>query len=59
MTTTPTSAFVPPFLLQQRAAERPADPLVSCILPAYNESENIVPMLQTLHGLLSEAFATS
>jgi len=55
MTTMPPSAFVPPYLLQQRAAERPADPLVSCILPAYNESENIVPMLQTLHGLLTEA----
>jgi hypothetical protein len=23
-------------------------------LPAYNESENIVPMLQTLHGLLTK-----
>lgn len=55
MTTTPPSAFVPPYLLQQRAGARPADPLVSCILPAYNEGENIVPMLQTLHGLLKEA----
>ncbi len=49
------SAFVPPFLLSQRSAERPADPLISCILPAYNESENIVPMLQTLHALLADA----
>ncbi|OWY39730.1 glycosyltransferase [Xenophilus sp. AP218F] len=48
-------AFVPPYLLTLRAKERPADPLVSCVIPAYNESENIAPMLRTLHRLLSEA----
>ncbi|SMF14338.1 glycosyltransferase family 2 protein [Pseudogulbenkiania subflava] len=46
--------IVPPYLLGLHAAERPADPLVSCIIPAYNEAENIVPLLQTLHGLLKE-----
>ncbi|WP_052729298.1 glycosyltransferase family 2 protein [Chromobacterium vaccinii] len=46
--------FVPPYLLELHAAERPADPLVSCLIPAYNESENITPMLETLHRLLSE-----
>ncbi|HJU50051.1 MAG TPA: glycosyltransferase, partial [Pseudogulbenkiania sp.] len=44
--------IVPPYLLGLHAAERPADPLVSCIIPAYNEAENIVPLLQTLHELL-------
>ncbi|WP_374421316.1 glycosyltransferase family 2 protein [Chromobacterium sp.] len=48
-------AFVPPYLLGLRAQERPADPLVCCIVPAYNESANIVPMLQTLHQLLADA----
>ena len=32
---------------------RPADPLVSCIIPAFNESENIVALLETLHQLLT------
>lgn len=36
----------------RRAALRPADPLVSCVLPAYNEAENVVPMLKELHALL-------
>jgi glycosyltransferase involved in cell wall biosynthesis len=45
--------FVPEYLLKLRAAERPADPLVSCIIPAFNEETNIVPLLQTLHALLS------
>ena len=46
---------VPPHLLAQRAGERPADPLVSCIVPAFNEADNLVPLLQTLHRLLTEA----
>lgn len=50
-----TDPQVHPYLLSLRAQERPADPLVSCILPAYNESANIVPMLQTLHALLDAA----
>lgn len=49
-----TRNFIPPYLLALRAAERPDDPLVSCIVPAYNESDNIVPMLETLHRLLDE-----
>lgn len=48
-------AFCSPYLLGLRAQERPADPLVCCIVPAYNESANIVPMLQTLHQLLADA----
>lgn len=44
-----------PFVLEQRAKLRPSDPLVSCIIPAYNEALNIVPLLQTLHQLLSAA----
>ncbi|CAG0963643.1 polyisoprenyl-phosphate glycosyltransferase [Rhodocyclaceae bacterium] len=44
--------FVPPYLLELHAAERPADPLVSCVVPAYNEAENIVPLLETLHRIL-------
>ncbi|MBV8045734.1 MAG: glycosyltransferase family 2 protein [Paludibacterium sp.] len=47
-----TEEFVPEYLLQLRAAERPADPLVSCIVPAYNEAENIVLLLHTLHQIL-------
>lgn len=47
--------FTPPTLLKLRAADRPADPLVSCIIPAYNEGENIALMLETLHRLLSDA----
>ena len=43
----------PAFHLQARAAERPADPLVSVLLPAYNEEGNVVPMLDTLHTLFS------
>lgn len=45
--------FVPEYLLQLHAAERPADPLVSCVIPAYNEAQNIVPLLQTLHRILA------
>lgn len=48
-------AIVLPFVLEQRAKARPADPLVSCVIPAYNEAQNIVPLLQTLHRLLKEA----
>jgi polyisoprenyl-phosphate glycosyltransferase len=44
--------FVPEYLLKLRAAERPADPLVSCVVPAFNEETNIVPLLETLHSLL-------
>ena len=44
----------PPFLLQLRARERPANPLVSCLLPAFNEEANIQPMLRTLHALFTE-----
>lgn len=33
---------------------RPSSPLVSCIIPAYNEAENIGALLQTLHRLLEE-----
>lgn len=42
------------FTLRARAAERPADPLVSVLLPAYNEQANVVPMLDTLHALLNK-----
>ena len=48
-------AIVLPFVLQQRAKARPVDPLVSCVIPAYNEALNIVALLQTLHQLLNEA----
>ncbi len=51
---TPSSAVAdtePDFTLQARAAERPADSLVSVLLPAYNEEGNVVPMLETLHTL--------
>jgi cellulose synthase/poly-beta-1,6-N-acetylglucosamine synthase-like glycosyltransferase len=41
------------FILQSRAAERPADPLVSVLVPAYNEQGNVVPMLDTLHQLFN------
>jgi glycosyltransferase involved in cell wall biosynthesis len=47
-----TDDFVPEYLLKQRAADRPANPLCSCIIPAFNEAENIVPLLQTLHDIL-------
>ncbi len=40
------------FVLRLRAAERPSDPLVSCLLPAFNEEGNILPMLETLHTLM-------
>ena len=43
----------PPFLLQVRARERPTNPLVSCLLPAFNEEGNILPMLHTLHALFN------
>jgi len=44
--------FVPGHLLKLQALERPGDPLVSCIVPVYNEAQNIVPLLQTLHAIL-------
>ncbi len=43
----------PGFLLEVRARERPLNPLISCLVPAFNEEGNIVPMLHTLHTLLS------
>lgn len=46
--------FVPSYLLSQRAGLRPASPMVSCVIPAYNEGGNIVPMLRALHRLLGE-----
>ncbi|MGI4849200.1 MAG: glycosyltransferase family 2 protein [Janthinobacterium lividum] len=46
--------FVPSYLLQQRALTRAQAPLVSCVIPAYNEGSNIVPMLRALHRLLSQ-----
>ncbi len=49
---TPIDDSTPAFLLSQRAAERPADPLVSCLVPAFNEEGNILPMLETLHTLM-------
>lgn len=49
------NAFVLPYALEQRSIERPVDPLVSCIIPAFNEADNIVAMLQTLHRVLTEA----
>lgn len=42
------------FKLQSRAAERPADPLVSVLIPAYNEQGNVEPMLDTLHQLFTD-----
>jgi glycosyltransferase involved in cell wall biosynthesis len=45
--------FVPEYCLKLRAAERPRAPLVSCIIPAFNEADNIVLLLQTLHQLLA------
>jgi glycosyltransferase involved in cell wall biosynthesis len=45
--------FVPDYLLRLRAAERPADPLISCIVPAYNEAENIALLLQTVDTILT------
>jgi glycosyltransferase involved in cell wall biosynthesis len=51
------NAFVdtePAFLLKVRERERPADPLISCLVPAFNEEGNILPMLQTLHAMLKE-----
>lgn len=53
MTTHPID-FIPAYLLQQRAGMRPLSPLVSCVIPAYNEGGNIVPMLRALHRLLDE-----
>ena len=44
----------PAFILQARANERTKDPLVSCLLPAFNEEGNILPMLHTLHMLFAE-----
>jgi len=51
----PQAATATSFVLRLHAAERPTDPLVSCVVPAYNESANIVRMLGTLHQLLSDA----
>ena len=45
---------VPAFLLEVRARERPADPMISCLVPAFNEEGNILPMLHTLHAMLTE-----
>ncbi|TWC39559.1 glycosyltransferase involved in cell wall biosynthesis [Pseudomonas sp. SJZ079] len=49
------NALVLPYALQQRMADRPHDPLVSCVIPAFNEQDNIVPLLKTLHRVLNEA----
>lgn len=49
----PVTDTEPAFTLQARAAERPADPLISVLLPAYNEEGNVVPMLDTLHTLFT------
>lgn len=46
--------FVPETLLKLRAADRPGSPLVSCIVPAYNEAENIRLLLLTLHRILND-----
>ncbi len=46
-------AYVPAHLLRLQAAERPAEPLVTCIVPVYNEAANIVALLQTLHAILA------
>ena len=48
----PADDNVSEFVLRLRAAERPADPLVSCLVPAFNEEGNILPMLDTLHTLM-------
>ena len=42
------------FMLRSRADGRPANPLVSCLLPAFNEEGNILPMLDTLHTLMND-----
>ena len=42
------------FMLRARAAERPADPLITCLLPAFNEEGNILSMLDTLHTLMND-----
>ncbi|OCX15303.1 glycosyltransferase family 2 protein [Ectopseudomonas hydrolytica] len=43
-------------IMQERRAmghgKRPESPLVSCIIPAFNEAGNIVALLHTLHELL-------
>lgn len=41
------------FNLHSRADERPTDPLVSVLIPAYNEQGNVVAMLDTLHQLFT------
>lgn len=48
----PVADSAPEFVLRMRAAERPSDPLVSCLIPAFNEEGNILPMLETLHTLM-------
>jgi len=48
----PAEDNVSEFMLRLRAAERPTDPLVSCLVPAFNEEGNILPMLDTLHTLM-------
>ncbi|MFM8466288.1 MAG: glycosyltransferase family 2 protein [Oxalobacteraceae bacterium] len=50
----PADDTVSDFMLRLRAAERPADPLVSCLVPAFNEEGNILPMLDTLHSLMKD-----
>ncbi|GGY03305.1 glycosyltransferase family 2 protein [Paludibacterium paludis] len=49
-----TADFVPDYLLDLRAAQRPAMPRVSCIVPAYNEADNIALLLTTLNALLAK-----
>ena len=41
-----------PYLLSLHAAERSSDPLISCVVPTYNESANIVLLLETIHRML-------
>jgi polyisoprenyl-phosphate glycosyltransferase len=43
-----------PFILESKARERPADPLVSVIMPAFNEQSNILGMLEIVHALLKQ-----
>ncbi|PZE12011.1 glycosyltransferase [Pseudomonas sp. 57B-090624] len=47
-------AYVEPDRLACSNGERPRSPLVSCIIPAFNEAENIGALLRTLHGLLTD-----
>ena len=54
MTEGPMEDSTSEFVLRLRATERPADPLVSCLVPAFNEEGNILPMLETLHTLMKD-----